>query len=145
MGHRHPSRLKNSDVGHARARRLLRAELVGCRECRCEGDRDALADLAPGGVFDSLLTGFVLVRARQWHSPSGSGGYPATAYRIAPVDERDSWRKPTRHRMRVCTVKGPRGTGVDTGAALKEPRPMPAEDRGLVLNDLMDGPAETED
>ena len=30
MGHRHPSKLKNSDVSHARARWLLRAELEGC-------------------------------------------------------------------------------------------------------------------
>ncbi|WP_285730350.1 hypothetical protein [Nocardiopsis sp. ATB16-24] len=144
MGHRHPSRLGNSDVGHARARRLLRAALVGCEECQYEGARDALADLAPGGVFDSLLTGFVLVRARQWHSSSGPVGHPATVYHIAPVDERDFWREPTRHCMRMCTVQGPQGAGVETGPALKELRLMPVEDRGLVLDDLMDGLAEME-
>ncbi|WP_159942400.1 MULTISPECIES: hypothetical protein [unclassified Nocardiopsis] len=144
MGHRHPSKLRNSDVAHARARWLLRAELDGCDACLREGDREALADLASGGVFDSLLTGFVLARAQRWHSPSRPVQYPATVYRIAPIDERDFWRGPTQHCMRVCTIRGSRGTSVDTGPALKELRQMSMEDRKLVLDDVVDGLAETE-
>ncbi len=144
MGHRHPSKLKNSEVSHARARWLLRAELDGCDECRREGDREALTDLAVGGVFDSLLTGFVLSRTQHWYSPSRPVPYPATVYRIAPVDERDFWRQPTQHCMRVCTVQGSEGTSVDTVPALKELRLMSTDHRRTVLDDVMDGLAETE-
>ncbi|WP_150243008.1 hypothetical protein [Nocardiopsis quinghaiensis] len=144
MGHRHPSKLKNPEVSHARARWLLRAELDGCEECQREGDREALTDLVFGGVFDSLLTGFVLARTQQWYSPSRPVQYPATVYRIAPIDERDFWREPTQHCMRVCTVQGPRGTSVDTVPALKELRMMSMGDRGFVLDDVVDGLAETE-
>lgn len=142
MGHRHPSRLKNPEVGHARARWLLRAELAGCDACRAEGDRDALTDLASDGVFDSLITGFVLARVQRWHSPSRPSQYPATVYRIAPIDERDFWWAPTQHCMRVCTVTGPEG--VDTVPALRELRLMSGSDRSLVLDDIIDGLAETE-
>lgn len=131
-------------MSHARARWLLRAELDGCDECREEGDREALRDLAAGGVFDSLLTGFVMARAQSWHSPSRPVQYPATVYRIAPVDERDFWREPTQHCMRVCTVQGAPDTSVDTVPALKELRLMSMGDRRFVLDDLMDGLAEAE-
>ncbi|WP_026117352.1 hypothetical protein [Nocardiopsis alkaliphila] len=142
MGHRHPSKLKNPEVGHARARWLLRAELAGCDACRIEGDKDALADLASDGVFDSLLTGFVLARVQRWHSHSRPSRYPATVYRIAPIHERDFWRAPTQHCMRVCTVTGTEG--VDTVPALRELRLMSNTDRALVLDDIIDGLAETE-
>src|SRR5699024_12194220 len=82
MGHRHPSKLRNSEVSHARARWLLRAELAGCQECRTEGDREVLADLSVGGMFDSLITGFVLARVQQWRAPGRTPRYPATVYRI---------------------------------------------------------------
>ncbi|WP_026116643.1 hypothetical protein [Nocardiopsis valliformis] len=144
MGHRHPSKLKNPEVSHARARWLLRAELAGCDACRSEGDEDALSDLASGGVFDSLITGFVLSRVQQWHSPSRPSQYPATVYRIAPIHERDFWRPPTQHCMRVCTVTGSGGNGVDTVPALRELRLMSTADRALVLDDIIDGLAETE-
>ncbi|MEE2045299.1 hypothetical protein Q7689_18290 [Nocardiopsis tropica] len=144
MGHRHPSRLKNSEVGHARARWLLRAELAGCEECRGEGDREALADLASEGVFDSLLTGFVLARVQQWRVPGRPPRYPATVYRLAPVDERDFWREPTQHCMRVCTVAGARGSSVDTVPALRELRLMSTADRASVLDDVIDGLCEDE-
>ncbi|MEE2039772.1 hypothetical protein Q8791_21365 [Nocardiopsis sp. CT-R113] len=144
MGHRHPSRLKNSEVSHARARWLLRAELAGCEECRGEGDREALADLASGGVFDSLITGFVLSRVQQWRVPGRAPEYPATVYRIAPVDERDFWRESTQHCMRVCTVEGARGSSVDTVPALRELRLMSTADRTFVLDDIIDGLSEDE-
>ncbi|WP_017585778.1 hypothetical protein [Nocardiopsis ganjiahuensis] len=144
MGHRHPSKLKNPEVSHARARWLLRAELAGCDACRAEGDEDALSDLASGGVFDSLITGFVLSRVQQWHSPSRPSQYPATVYRIASIDERDFWQPPTQHCMRVCTVTGAEGDGVDTVPALRELRLMSTADRSLVLDDVIDGLAETE-
>lgn len=144
MGHRHPSKLKNAEVSHARARWLLRAELAGCVECRAEGDRDALSDLVSGGVFDSLITGFVLVRVQKWHSPRRSPQYPATVYRLAPMDERDFWRAPTQHCMRVCTVEGARGTSVETLPALKELRLMSMRQRLIVLDDIMDGLSEDE-
>ncbi|MDE3724538.1 MULTISPECIES: hypothetical protein [Nocardiopsis] len=144
MGHRHPSKLKNTEVGHARARWLLRAELAGCAECRTEGDREALGDLAEEGVFDSFITGFVLARVPQWRPPGRTPRYPATVYRLAPVDERDFWRAPTQHCMRLCTVEGPRGTRVDTLPALKELRLMSLRDRSLVLGDLIDGLSEDE-
>ncbi|WP_460754198.1 hypothetical protein [Nocardiopsis oceani] len=144
MGHRHPSKLKNPEVSHARARWLLRAELAGCDACRAEGDKDALADLASEGVFDSLITGFVLSRVQQWHSPSRPSQYPATVYRIAPIDERDFWQAPTQHCMRVCTVTGAEGDSVDTVPALRELRLMSTVDRTLVLDDIIDGLAETE-
>ncbi|MBB6122084.1 hypothetical protein [Nocardiopsis algeriensis] len=144
MGHRHPSKLNNTEVSHARARWLLRAELAGCPECRTEGDREALEDLAARGVFDSLMTGFVLARLQHWRSPVRRPEYPATAYRLAPVGERDFWRGPTQHCMRVCLVEGPCGTSVDTASALRELRLMPMRDRALVLDDIMDGLSEDE-
>ena len=144
MGHRHPSRLRTSEVSHARARWLLRAELAGCQECRTEGDREVLADLSVGGMFDSLITGFVLARVQQWRAPGRTPRYPATVYRIAPIDERDFWRAPTQDCMRVCTVEGPRGAGVDTLPALKELRLMSVNDRSFVLDDIIDGLTEDE-
>ncbi|MCY9786456.1 hypothetical protein KIK06_21425 [Nocardiopsis sp. EMB25] len=144
MGHRHPSTLKNSEVSHARARWLLRAELACCSECRAEGDREAVADLAAGGVFDSLITGFVLARVEQWYSPSRPPRYPATVYSIAPIDERDFWQATTQHCMRVCMVEGARGERVDTRPALKELTLMSVRDRTLVLDDIIDGLCENE-
>ena len=142
MGHRHPSKLKNQEVGHARARWLLRAEPAGCDDCRAEGDEDALSDLASGGIFDSLLTGFVLSRVQRWHSPGRPSRYPTTVYRVAPMDERELWWVPTRHCMRVCTVTA--SQEVDTVPALRELRLMSVPDRALVLDDVIDGLAETE-
>ncbi|WP_304452351.1 hypothetical protein [Nocardiopsis sp. YSL2] len=143
MGHRHPSQLKNPDIAHARARWLLRAELAGCEECRSEGDRDALADLTEGGVFDSLLTGFILARVPQWFTPGHPQTYPATAHGLAPVDERDFWHSPTQDCLRVCTVDK-RGKDVDTRPALRALRLMPSVHRTLVLDDVIDGLSESE-
>lgn len=144
MGHRHPSKLRTTEVSHARARWLLRAELAGCQECRFEGDGEALHDLASGGMFDSLITGFVLARVQQWRSPGRTPRYPANVYRIAPIDERDFWRVPTQHCMRVCTVESARATSVDTLPALRELRLMSEDDRALVLDDIIDGLSEDE-
>lgn len=145
MGHRHPSKLKNSEVGHARARWLLRAELAGCVECRREGDKAALADLAPGGMFDSLLTGFALSRVERWRTPGRQPRYPATVYRLATGCERGFWRRPTRDCLRLCTVRGARGGRVDTGPALCELRVMSMNDRSLVLDDIIDALSEDEE
>ncbi|OLT29458.1 hypothetical protein BJF83_11095 [Nocardiopsis sp. CNR-923] len=144
MGHRHPSKLKNSEVSHARARWLLRAELACCDECCTEGNREAVTDLAKGGVFDSLITGFVLARVQRWYSPSRPQRYPATVYGIAPIDQRDFWQPTTQHCMRVCVVEGARGTRVDTRPALKELTLMSTRDRTLVLDDVIDGLCEDE-
>ncbi|MFD3684249.1 hypothetical protein ACFWTE_05435 [Nocardiopsis sp. NPDC058631] len=146
MGHRHPSKLKNSDVSHARARWLLRAELEGCGDCRTEGDKDAVSDLTEMGVMDSLLTGYVTSRVSAWHSHGRPAALPATVYSLAPVSERVRWNTPTQHCMRVCTVEpGPhRETAVDTAPALRELRLMPTGDRRRVLDDIVDGLAETE-
>ncbi|WP_028648508.1 hypothetical protein [Nocardiopsis sp. CNT312] len=144
MGHRHPSTLRNSEVGHARARWLLRAELACCTQCRAEGDREAVADLSVNGMFDSLIVGFVLARLDQWSASSAPPRYPAVFYTLAPVDERDFWQPTTQHCMRVCVVKKASPLGVETFPVLRELRLMPMADRGRVLDDIVDGLCESE-
>lgn len=143
MGHRHPGKLHNAEVDHARARWILRVELAGCAECRAEGDTDALGDLAPGGIFDALLRGYVLTKRQRWNSAKHRRRYPALVYDIAPDDQRRIWNIPTRECMRICAMTR-NGTDVDTGPVLEELRCMSTEDRELVLDDLIDGLTEDE-
>ncbi|MFC7744052.1 hypothetical protein ACFQXA_28345 [Nocardiopsis composta] len=79
MAHRHPSRLNAEHVTHPSARRLLKAELANCTECRASGDAEALRH---PDVLDSLLRGFVLKRAAQWRDRHSR--YPTALYDLAP-------------------------------------------------------------
>ncbi|MDS1270228.1 hypothetical protein RIF23_07965 [Lipingzhangella sp. LS1_29] len=144
MGHRHPGRLYNAEVEHPRARWLLRAELANCSVCRIAGDREALADPCPGGMFDSLLQGFVLARTARWLSPQHRPTFPAAVYTLAPADERAAWTIPTRECLKMCVVRGSAGSTVDTTAVLAELTLMSHRHRALVLDDVIDGLTESE-
>lgn len=143
MGHRHPGKLNNAEVEHGRARWMLRVELAGCEECREEGDGNALHDLAPGGIFDALLRGYVLAKKQHWTAAKHRRRYPAMVYEIAPDDQRRAWNIPTRECMRLCVLTR-NGSAVESGPVLEELRSMTLEERGLVLDDVIDGLAEEE-
>lgn len=136
MGHRHPARLPD-EVEHGGARRLLRAELAGCRECTDAGDAEALADLAPQGIMDSLLRGYISARVPAWLRAT-QARLPSTVYQLAPPDEVSSWSLPTREVMRSCTVRTRRGGRMDTAPALEELALLEEERRQEVLDDLLD-------
>ncbi|GAB3214338.1 hypothetical protein GCM10027294_53960 [Marinactinospora endophytica] len=142
MGHRHPSKLENAEIAHARARWLLRAELAYCKECMLEGEKEALSDLTPGGLFDSLWRGWVLQQVARWRNPRHKATFPAMAYDLAPPQELALLHVLTRDCLRVCSVHGARGTRVDSSAVLEGLGHMSRNDRSLVLDDVLDGLAE---
>ncbi|MDA0563512.1 hypothetical protein LG943_04080 [Streptomonospora sp. S1-112] len=139
MAHRHPSKLNAEHVAHPGARRLLKAELANCAECRAQGDADALGDSA---VLDSLLHGFVLKRAEQWRNRHSR--YPVTLYDLAPPDELRFLDIATREVVRLCVVEGRAGDRVETAGALAELANLTDEERARVLGDLVDGILEDE-
>ncbi|MDA8369146.1 MAG: hypothetical protein M0026_04680 [Nocardiopsaceae bacterium] len=137
MAHRHPSKLNAEHVTHPAARRLLKAELANCDECRHLADQDAQADLEPGGIFDSLLHGFVLARHELWRTRHTR--YPVNLYELAPPNELGFLNIPTRETARLCVIKGRAGDRVDTSDALHELRLLVDKDLSLVLDDMIDG------
>ncbi|MBB6174783.1 hypothetical protein HNR23_004843 [Nocardiopsis mwathae] len=142
MAHRHPMKLNAEHVTHSEARRLLRAELANCGECRVVLDRSALRDLEPDGVFDSLLHGFLGKRSEQWRTRHSR--YPVTLYGLAPPPEARFLNLPTQEVARLCVIEGRAGDRFDTGAALGELRTLSDGDRALVLGDVVDGILEDE-
>ncbi|GAB3440489.1 hypothetical protein GCM10027570_06040 [Streptomonospora sediminis] len=139
MAHRHPSKLNAEHVTHPGARRLLKAELANCADCRANGDAVALAD---PGVLESLLHGFVLKRAEQWRNRHSR--YPVTLYDLAPPDEVAFLHIPTREVVRLCVVEGRAGDRVDTAGALAELGNLTEGDSARVLGDIIDGILEDE-
>lgn len=137
MAHRHPTNLNAEHVTHPGARRLLKAEMANCAECRKQADADALADLAPDGAFDSLLRGFVLKRAEQWRNRHSR--YPATLHDLAPPDELRFLNIPTRELVRLCVIESRAGNKLSTKGVLNEVELMDEEQRAAVLDDVVDG------
>src|SRR5690625_1171785 len=119
MAHRHPSKLNAEHVEHPRARSLLKAELANCAECRGFSNEEALADTERGGIFESLLRGFVTKQAERWRTPTTT--YPVVLYSLVPPDEAKHWTPPTREVARMCVVKSRRGK-ISTIDALTEAR-----------------------
>ncbi|WP_017596584.1 hypothetical protein [Nocardiopsis potens] len=139
MAHRHPSRLNAEHVAHPSARRLLKAELANCAECRASGDAEALRH---PDVLDSLLRGFVLKRAAQWRDRHSR--YPTALYDLAPPAELRLLSAPTREAARLCVIGSRSGDRVDTTAALDELEAMTAAERRRVLDDIVDALLEGE-
>ncbi|NYE49553.1 hypothetical protein HDA32_004673 [Spinactinospora alkalitolerans] len=142
MGHRHPSRLQDAEIAHPRARWLLRAELAYCKECMNQGEKEALSDLRPEGMFDSLWQGWILQQVAKWRDPKRKSAFPAMVSGLAPPHEVASLHILTRECMWLCSVHGARGTKVDSSAVLDALSQMSRNDRSLVLDDVLDGLAE---
>ncbi|RNL84809.1 hypothetical protein [Halostreptopolyspora alba] len=136
MAHRHPSKLNAEYVEHPRARSLLKAELANCAECRDASNDEALANTDRGGIFDSLLRGFVSKQAERWRTPTTT--YPVILYELVPPDEAKQWATPTREVARMCVIKNRRGK-ISTNDALTEARLLDVDERGRVLDDIVDG------
>ncbi|WP_046471491.1 hypothetical protein [Allosalinactinospora lopnorensis] len=137
MAHRHPSKLNAEHVDHPRARSLLKAELANCAECRETGNSEALADVERGGIFDSLLKGFVIKQAERWRTRHTR--YPVSLYSLLPPDEVKRWAAPTRNVALMCVIKYRRAHRINTQDALSELRRLYDDDRALVLDDVVDG------
>jgi hypothetical protein len=142
MAHRHPTKLNAEHVTHPAARRLLRAELARCADCREEADSAALDDIAPDGVFASLLRGFALARAEQWRNRHTR--YPINVYDLAPPDEGRRMAIPTREVARLCVVEGRAGNNVTIQDALVEFSMLGDSDQARVLDDVIDAILEEE-
>lgn len=141
MAHRHPSKLNAEYVTHPAARRLLRAELANCAECRAHGDSEALADLEPAGIFDSLLRGFATHQAEKWRPPRHR--YPTVLMELAPPKEVRFLNIVTRNVVRRCVIRNRQGDP-DTGDALSEVSNLEEHQRSAVLDDIVDGLLEDE-
>ncbi|WP_017542082.1 MULTISPECIES: hypothetical protein [Nocardiopsis] len=139
MAHRHPSKLNAEHVAHPSARRLLKAELANCAECRARSEEEALATPE---VLASLLHGFALKRAAQWRDRHSR--YPSALHDLAPPAEVRFLTGPTREIALLCIIGSRSGDRVDTAAALDELDAMTGTERSLVLSDLIDGLLEDE-
>ncbi|MBB4931922.1 hypothetical protein F4561_002742 [Lipingzhangella halophila] len=136
MAHRHPSKLNAEYVEHPRARSLLKAELANCAECRDASNEEVLDDMERGGIFESLLRGFVAKQSERWRTTTTT--YPVILHELVPPDEAKHWATPTREVVRMCVIKSRRGK-ISTSDALTEARLLDVDDRSRVLDDLVDG------
>ncbi|MFC7329500.1 hypothetical protein [Marinactinospora rubrisoli] len=141
MGHRHPTKL-DIEMRHPRARWLLRAELAYCRECTREGEREALADLASGGMFDALWQEWVRQTVRRCRDKRHPPTYPALAAELITPEERRHLNAGTRECLTVCVVRGRHGNRVESEHVLEALADLSQEERARVLDDVLDGLAE---
>ncbi|MFC4564173.1 hypothetical protein ACFO4E_20120 [Nocardiopsis mangrovi] len=142
MAHRHLIALDAEHVTHPAARRLLRAESANCAPCRARGGAEAVADLAPSGIFDSLLRGYALKRAEQWRTRRTT--YPVALADLLPPQELRFLDRATHAVVRGCVIESRAGRKVGTEDALAELRLLTDDERAAVLGDVIDGILEGE-